>query len=314
MKEVPVYLFLGFLESGKTSFVQETLEDPRFDSGERTLVLMMEEGEKELEPTYFAVPDVYVETVEEESDMTEANLSALIKKHRADRVLVEYNGMWPVAEFFDAMPEGWMVNQIMTFFNSATFESYNKNMRQLVFDKIELADLVVFNRFDDALDKLAIHKAVRAISRRPQIVYEYPGGLAEADDIVDPLPFDVNAPVIVVEDKDYAFFYRDLAENTASYKGKKVRFKGIAAKDKTLPENTFVIGRHVMTCCEADIAYKGLVALTAAAAPVKNRDWLTITAKIDFTFNKLYGGKGPVLFVEDMEKSAPPEEKVATFF
>ncbi|MBQ7164845.1 MAG: GTPase [Clostridia bacterium] len=313
-REVPVYMFLGFLESGKTSFIQETLEDPRFDTGDRTLVLLCEEGEVELQPRHFNVADVYIETVENEEDLNEKNLGDLLKKYRADRVLVEYNGMWALKSFFEGMPNGWMVNQIMTFFDSNTFLNYNANMRQQVFDKIELTDLVVFNRFDDEIGKMALHKVVRAISRRPQIVYEYPGGLAEADDIVDPLPFDVNAPVIEIADKDYALFYRDLIENVKNYDGKKVKFKGIVARDRTLPSDTFVCGRHVMTCCEADIAYKGLVAVAEGPADLKNRDWVVITAEIKYTFHKLYGAKGPVLFVRDIIKSNPPEEKVATFF
>lgn len=313
MREIPVYLFLGFLESGKTSFLQETLEDPRFDSGERTLVLMCEEGEVELNPKYFAIADVAVETIEDESDLTVGNLAELIKKHRAERVLVEYNGMWQVKTFFDGMPDGWMVNQIMTFFDARSFQNYNANMRQLVFDKTELSDLVVFNRYSDEIDKMTLHKIVRAISRRPQIVYEYEGGLAEADDIVDPLPFDVNAPIIEIADADYAFFYRDLLENVKNYSGKKVRFKGIVARDKTLPKDTLVCGRHVMTCCEADIAYKGLVAVNAPDG-VQSREWVILTAEIKYTFHKLYGGKGPVLFIKEIEKASPPEEKVATFF
>ena len=48
MRDIPVYLFLGFLESGKTKFIQETFEDERFDSGERTLLLVMEEGEEDV--------------------------------------------------------------------------------------------------------------------------------------------------------------------------------------------------------------------------------------------------------------------------
>ena len=79
-REIPVYMFLGFLESGKTSFIQETLEDPRFDSGERTLVLMCEEGEIDLEPRKFNVPDVYVEYIEDETELNEDNLSFLLKK------------------------------------------------------------------------------------------------------------------------------------------------------------------------------------------------------------------------------------------
>ena len=47
--EMPVYLFTGFLESGKTTFIKETLGDPRFNNGQRTLILLCEEGETELE-------------------------------------------------------------------------------------------------------------------------------------------------------------------------------------------------------------------------------------------------------------------------
>jgi len=313
-REIPVYMFLGFLESGKTSFIQETLEDPRFDSGERTLVLMCEEGEIDLEPRKFNVPDVYVEYIEDETELNEENLSFLLKKYRADRVLVEYNGMWMLKTFFEGMPDGWMVNQIMTFFDSNTFINYNANMRQLVFDKIELTDLVVFNRFSDDCDKMALHKIVRGVSRRPQIVYEYPGGLAETDDIEDELPFDVNAPVIQIEDRDFAYFYRDLVEDVKSYSGKTVKFKGIVARDASLASDTFVCGRHVMTCCEADIAYKGLVAVAESSVDLKNRDWVVITAEIRYTFHKLYGAKGPVLYVKDLVKVNRPDEPVATFY
>ena len=45
--EIPVYLFTGFLEAGKTRFIQETLEDERFNAGERTLLLLCEEGVEE---------------------------------------------------------------------------------------------------------------------------------------------------------------------------------------------------------------------------------------------------------------------------
>ena len=38
--DIPVYLFTGFLESGKTKFIQETLEDERFNAGEKTLLLL----------------------------------------------------------------------------------------------------------------------------------------------------------------------------------------------------------------------------------------------------------------------------------
>ena len=42
MQQIPMYVFTGFLESGKTKFIQETLKDPRFNSGEKTLLLVLE--------------------------------------------------------------------------------------------------------------------------------------------------------------------------------------------------------------------------------------------------------------------------------
>ena len=313
--ETPVYLFLGFLESGKTKFIQETFEDPRFSSGEKTLLLVCEEGEEEYETIRFAgAESVELVVLDDKAQLTEEYLSKLQIEHGAERVVVEYNGMWALEDFFKAMPEGWLINQVMTFFDANTFLNYNANMRQLVFDKIENAQLVVFNRFDDTMDKMSLHKIVRGITRRCDIVYERADGRADFDDIEDPLPFDINAPVIVIEDKDYAFFYRDLTENLESYIGKTVKFKGLVATDKRLEPQDIVVGRHVMTCCVDDIQYCGLACVLPAVMELQTRDWISITAKIAFQKHRIYKGKGPVLVAEKVVVCEPPEEQLATFY
>ncbi len=313
--ETPVYLFLGFLESGKTKFIQETFEDPRFSSGEKTILLVCEEGIEEYETIKFAgAEDVELVVIDEAEQLTEAYLTELQLKYGAERIVVEYNGMWALEDFFNAMPEGWMINQIMTFFDSNTFLNYNANMRQLVFDKIQNTQLVVFNRFNDTMDKMAFHKVVRAISRRCDIVYEHVDGKADFDDIEDPLPFDIEAPVIVIEDKDYAFFYRDLTENLEAYIGKTVKFKGIVATDKRLEPQEIVLGRHVMTCCVDDIQYCGLACTLPYVMELQTRDWISVTAKIEFKKHRIYKGKGPVLTVEKVVVCEPPEEQLATFY
>ena len=312
--ETPVYMFVGFLESGKTKFIQETLEDERFDTGENTLLLVMEEGEECYDESKFAVRNVSVAYIEDKSELTVEKLTALQLEYSATRVLVEYNGMWLLDDFFEAMPEGWMINQLMTFFDTRTVMNFNTNMRQLVFDKIQNTQMVVFNRYVAPTDKMPLHKLVRSITRRADIVYEYVDGRADYDDIEDPLPFDVNAPVIEIEDRDYAFFYRDLAEKMEEYIGKTVSFKGIVATDKRLPGNHVVIGRHIMTCCADDIQYSGLACVLPKDMGLKTRDWLKITAKIEFVKHQIYKGKGPVLMVSDAEKCEPPEEELATFY
>ena len=314
-EEVSVYLFLGFLESGKTKFIQETLEDPRMDTGENTLLLICEEGEEEYQPEKFAVKNVAKVTLESADELTMENLESITAKYKAQRVVVEYNGTWLLQQFFEAMPESWVINQMMTFFDANTFLNYNANMRQLVFDKIQMTQMVVFNRFKGEFDKMDFHKAVRGISRRPDIVYEYLGGKADFDDIEDPLPFDVNAPIIEIEDRDFAWFYRDMAEKTAEYVGKTVRFKGMAAVSKKVPKGFIVLGRHIMTCCEADIAYDGFaVKINGLIKDVQTRDWLTVTAKIQIEYNSVYRSKGPVLIAEKIERAEAPEQQVVTYY
>lgn len=317
MQEVSVYLFLGFLESGKTKFIQETFEDERMENGEKTMLLVCEDGEEEYEPLKFKVKNVAIERIEKKEDLNGYNLSYLTRKHGVRRVVVEYNGTWLLQDFFDAMPESWVINQMMTFFDATTFLNYNQNMRQLVFDKVQMTQMVVFNRFKAEYDKMAFHKVVRAISRRADIVYEYLGGKPEFDDIEDPMPYDINAPIIEIEDRDFALFYSDLSEKTLQYVGKTVKFKGMAAVSKKVPSGFFVIGRYIMTCCEADIAYDGFALRhNGLISDVKTKDWLIVTAKIGYEYNAVYGQQGPVLMAEKIERCAPlpPEDVVATYY
>ena len=314
MKEIPVYLFTGFLESGKTKFIQETLEDKRFNKGERTLLLVCEEGEEEYAPERFSGENVFIQYIEDTGRFTPDRLSAMVKRNKADRVVVEYNGMWQLSELYNALPDDWTVYQEMMFADSTTFVNYNANMRSLVVDKLQGCELVIFNRCTDATDKMPLHKIVRGISRRADIAYDYVDGHVEYDDIEDPLPFDIEAPVIEIGDRDFALWYRDMNEEPKKYIGKTLKFKGLVAADGKLPKDTFVIGRHIMTCCADDIQYGGLIAVWDGASGLKTRDWITVTATLEFEYNKGYRGKGPVLHVLSAEPAQAPEEQVVTFY
>ena len=208
--DVPVYLFTGFLEAGKTKFIQETLEDKRFNSGEKTMLLLCEEGEEEYDISAMPCQDIYIRTIEEPEELNPQHLEALLKECGASRVVLEYNGMWQLAQLFQNMPDDWAVYQEMFFADASTFMQYNANMRSLVVDKLNTCELVVFNRFEKSMDKMEFHKIVRGVSRRTDIAYEYSNGQVEYDEIEDPLPFDIDAPVIQLADTDYALWYRDI--------------------------------------------------------------------------------------------------------
>ena len=311
---MPVYLFTGFLESGKTKFIQETLEDKRFCNKEKTLLLVCEEGEEEYAPEQFATDTVVIRVLEGQEQLTAENLTRWAQETKADRVVIEYNGMWLLDALYAAMPEGWVVYQEFMFADAGTFLSYNGNMRQLVYDKLKSCELVVFNRFKPDMDKMEFHKVVRAASRRADIAYESTDGKVVYDDIEDPLPFDLNAPVIEIGDADFAGWYRGLGETPANYEGKTVRFKCRALKRSKMPANTFIVGRHVMTCCVEDIQFAALVCQWDKADSVQDDSWMILTAKLNFKFNKAYGRKGPVLSYVSHELCEAPEQPVATFY
>ncbi len=310
---VPVYLFTGFLSAGKTKMIQEILEDKEFNDGSKILLLICEEGEEEYDPTRYWGKNVRSFQVESEKDLTKELLASLTKEHATDRVMLEYNGMWQMDALYRALPDNWFVFQQIFIADATTAENYNANMRALVFDKLQNAETVIFNRAD-GIDRAALHKLVRGVSRRANIAYETAAGEMEYDDIEDPLPFDVNAPVVKIEDEDYALFYRDLSENLNTYAGKTVKFKGMAARDRSLGKASAVVGRHVMTCCEADIAYNGLVAVFAQDTSLSTGEWVMLTGKIQVEAHPLYSGKGPVLYVTDVAKTSPPKKEVATFY
>ena len=311
-KEIPVYIFVGFLESGKTTFVQATMEDPRFNVGERTLLLVCEEGECEYDIDKFPAKNVFVETIEDKDDLTWDRLDEVTRQHDIERVVVEYNGMWLLNDLFDAMPDAWMPYQIMMSADASTFLSYNANMRSLVVDKISSTQMIAFNRAD-GVDVDELHRIVRGLNRGCSIYYEYADGKTLYDDKEDPLPFDKDAAVIDIEDRDYALFYQDLMENMKDYNGKTVRFKGFCVVER-MPKGTFAVGRHVMSCCVEDIQYYSLLVYSDRTDLVSQGRWVVITARVDVKFSRIYGRKGPVLKMLDLKSAVPPDDPVATFY
>ena len=142
--EYPVYLFTGFLEAGKSSFIVETMKDPNFNDGKRKyLIITCEEGEVEFYPDELG-DNVSFASFADEQSITVDRLSAMQKRAGANIVIVEYNGMWTLDRFYNSLPDGWMVYQEVFVCDSTTAEMYNANMRQLMVDKLTSCVQVLF--------------------------------------------------------------------------------------------------------------------------------------------------------------------------
>ena len=313
MVQIPVYVFTGFLDSGKTKFIQETLEDTRFNAGERTLLLIFEEGEEEYDISAYPHQNVYLEVLDQQT-VTQKELKALAKKYKAQRVVAELNGMQLVGDIYSRFPEEWVVAQEVMFADATTIMAYNANMRNLVMDKLVGGQMVVFNRLKPGEDTMHLHKLVRAANRKMDILYDYLDGTTAFDEIEDPLPFDINAPVITVKDEDYALWYRDVTEEPQKYAGKTVSFKGQVALLRREKEGMFAPGRFVMTCCVDDIQFCGIPCRYPQAKSLTPRSWVNVKAAISAENHPLYQGElGPVLTAIEVTPADPADPDVATF-
>lgn len=314
-KEFPVYLFVGFLFSGKTTFIKDSLNDPRMNpEGMRTLLLVCEDGEEEYDKEELEKMGVYLEVIDDAARLTPDRLAARAKRCKAERAFVEFNGMWQLDDFYYAMPENWLIYQQTMFVDAPSIMGYNSNMRQLVYDKLNNSDVVIFNRLKIGEDVMPYHKLVRGASRSAAIFYDFEDHSTMKDDIKDPLPYDINAEVVEIADKDFAIWFSDMSDNMADYDGLTVKYLGMVAKQPEMPAGYIAVGRHIMTCCADDIAYNGLACKMSDTEGYSTYDWVEITGKLKIEHCPLYNGNGPVVYPITISPSSEPEEPVATFY
>ena len=221
--------------------------------------------------------------------------------------------MQTVGAFYEKMPESWQIAQEVMFADATTILSYNANLRSLVVDKLTGCEMVVFNRVAKGQDIMPFHKLARALNRRVDIIYDFTDGTTQFDEIEDPLPFDINAPIIEIGDDDYALWYRDVTEEPKKYHGKTVKFKAQVARLRRLKDGWFAPGRFVMTCCAEDIQFMGVPCQFVGSGGLQTRSWVMVTAKIEAKRNALYKGVGPVLTACTVEPAERAQEEVCTF-
>ncbi len=311
--EIPVYLFTGFLESGKTTFIMDTISDPDFVDGEKTLLILCEEGTEEFDEVALSNLKVDVVTVEEEEELTTEFIKRVEAFYNPARVLIEFNGMWKVSRLVDeVLPENWPVVQVISTIDATTFEVYNTNMKSMIMEQIGLSDLIVFNRCNPDIKKGNWKRSVKAVNRKATVYFEGLDGapLPETD---EDLPYDVNAKMITLEDDDYGIWYMDAMENPKKYAGKTVSMKAVVYKNRNFPKNQFVPGRFAMTCCADDIAFIGFVCNYNGVENLKLKEWIHIEAEVRVEYRKEYRGKGPVLYAKVVEPTTKPEEELVYF-
>lgn len=312
-RDIPVYLFTGFLESGKSTCFQEILEEGNFEDGLRTLFLMTEEGEKEIAADLLQYNKVDTVVIEEEEDLTEDKCIELVKEYKPARIVIEVNGMWDLVKLInETIPENWVVVQTFTTVNAETFQMYINNMKSLIMSHFQHSDLVIFNRCDKEMDKASMRRNVKAINRAAQVLFESEDGSVESN-IEEELPYDINADVIELEDDDFGLWYLDVSEHPEKYENKTIIFKGQVYRNRTFPSDAFVPARKAMTCCADDIAKIGFICHYNEATKFHTDSWVKVTVKVKPEFSRRQQALVPMLWADNVERAAAPEEEIVYF-
>ena len=311
---IPVYMICGFLDAGKTNFIAPMLTGEEFTEDERTLLLVCEEGEEEYDTEALGKHNVVPIFLEGKEDLTLSRMEALEAEYRPTQIVVEYNGMWQIAEAVPAFPRHWDLYQIVTIVESPTFNSYAKNMASLMMEKLREADLIVFNRCTDELAEVLRQRNLKMLNRRAEMYLEYAGDEDRMENYDNGLcPFDLSVPVLELSDDDYGFWYNDCMDNPERYAGKTVKFRGIVAQSPKFPHGMYAAGRFGMVCCAEDTAFLGMLCSGPEHKQLKTKDWVEITAKVRLKNLKLLGGEGPVLYTTNVTPCAAPADPLIYF-
>ncbi len=319
MAEIPVYLINGFLESGKTKFIRETIHDREFSDGKKTLLLVCEEGVEEYDTADLAGWNAEAVYLEEAEDLNEEALKELNKKYKPARVLIEYNGTWKMDDFFELeFPKSWIIVQVLTLADGSTFTNYWNNMRSMMADQLRYSDTIILNRCPANTDKGAIRRSIKPLNGKAQIIYEAADGVELGDESNEPL-FDVSQDPIVIEDEDFGLWYIDAMDFPERYRNKRVKIHALVYRDKSTKQGSFIPGRFAMTCCADDIAYVGFVChVDKKMEPLiefdpKQKKWVTVTAIVRYEYRPEYKGEGPVLYAQKMEEAKAANEEIVYF-
>ena len=315
MAEIPVYFFTGFMDSGKTTLIQETLFENGFaEDDDRILIIDCEDGDVEYDTEKLKTINASVATIDTEAEFNTEHLQEIADQYRPDAVFIEYNGTWGVGEVYEMeLPKNWVIVQSLATVDATTFEMYMANMRSMMMEQFFQAEVVIFNRCDDNTPKSKFRGNIKAVNRPAQIVYERADGTI--DDREEELPFDINADVIEISDADYALWFMDCMENPKKYDGKKVHFLGLVynPKDGKLKRGVIVPGRFAMTCCVEDITFLGMMCKTGMENTPEHRSWIDLTARIKVEFAREYKGKGPILYPIEMKPAEKPQDELVYF-
>ena len=304
--EIPVFLFNGFLDSGKTTLIKEIIEGETSYHGYNTLIIAFEDGETVYDEEWIRKNEVNVVVVDDDEYQDEVFFYELVKKYRPKQIVMELNAFVDFNEL--KLPRNFAVYQEVTLFDTTKFELYYNNMKPLINRMVQYSSLIVFNRCGNNINDLGRYRRyIRAFNQSGNVAFENEEGKLTTI-LNEDLPYDIRSKNIVIEDKDFPIWYLDITECYDKYEGKEITFNAYV---REITNDTIVVGRKIMTCCEDDIQFYGFEGLTNEK--VKNNTFVYITCKAIKHYSTIANANVIMLDIIDIKELDYIEENYLEF-
>ena len=306
----PVYFVTGFLDSGKTTFIKDTLMNQDWIEDGPTLLLTCEEGEEEFEEEWLDEHGMFLFNIDEPEKLNLTFFQNCEKIYHPAQVILEFNGMWSLQDFLEQrFPENWEVQGVYSTVNGETLNGYLLNMRNVIMNQLVESELIIVNRCTEDTDRAAFRRAIKIQNPIAQLIFEDPEGNIIPQTEED-LPYDVKAPKIEIDDMDFGIWYVDAYEHPERYVGKEITYLAQLFRPKGMPKTMMIPGRQIMTCCADDVEFYGYPCKAKIPLNFAQRSWAKVTVRFEFESLRMFAPKQPVLYFLGMKPAEKPEEEV----
>ena len=306
MREIPLFVVNGFLESGKTTLIKEIIENNEMYHNGTTVIIVCEDGEISYDKKWCEDYGVYVEYIEDEAEFTADFMRNIDDIYHAEQYVIEYNSFfdWDNQQFKNNM----IIYQQITLIDSTNFEVMFNNMRKIFQTMVKESAIIIFNRCDNNQNLSKYRRWIRGMNQQAQIGFEGSDGRVTAT-LDEDLPYDLSKDVIAFEDDVYPTWYIEVFDHYEKYLNKTFKFKAFV---RDILEDTFVLGRKVMTCCADDIQFLGYEVINNTETTVKLNDCIYIECRVDYRYSNLAGENVVMLIADRISILKPEEEEVVS--
>lgn len=313
--EMPIYLFTGLLDSGKSTLIREVAAEEGFLEPGNTVLIQCEEGETSFSEEFLKEYRIFLVQIQDQEELNEMFWKRCERDYHPAQIMVEYNGMWEMQRFFESgLPQDWFVGGIYSTVDASTAEMYITNMRKQFMEPLKESNLIIFNRCDDTTDRLKFRRNLKAFNPQVQVAFERKDGTMFENQLEE-MPFDYQGDKVEIEDLDYGLWYLDAMDHPERYIGKEISFTARYCASAKKGQNYFIPGRHIMTCCEEDIQFLGFICYFEGQVPFEHGDWVKVRVLFQYGSCSMYGPdeEGPVLNLIHIEEGKKPQQELVTF-